>query len=51
VLQRHGRDLEALATSFARIAAYVESYPAQPDRLLVDPDGAARKAITALEAG
>jgi hypothetical protein len=51
VLKRHGRDLEALATTYARVAAFIESFPVEPDRLRVDPHGAARQAITALEAG
>jgi hypothetical protein len=49
VLKRHGRDLETLATAYARVAAFVENEVGNPDTLLCDPKGAARRAITTLE--
>jgi hypothetical protein len=49
VLRKHGHDLEELATSYARVAAFVESQPADPQTLVCDPPGAARAAVKSLE--
>jgi hypothetical protein len=50
VLNRYGRDLEALAVSHARVASYIESQVGDAESLLCDPKGAVRLALAALEA-